>query len=289
MMKRFTSILLSAFLAAVLAGAAAAAPQQVLTGQPAAAAASQQGLPDQAAAMRERVCDRLEQRIQSRISEGYPELFKGKLSEDEMNRILEQLQQYAEEQLQNELAAEQGDAATKDQVKADLQARLRETVREQIRSQVKDRMMEQIKARIAEKKQFRTQLAQGEYQFKNKGEIRANGRPVKFDVPPVIKDGRTLVPVRALTEALGAEVKWDPETNSVTVTLGDTVIMLVIGDNVIYVNGEPVTLDTQSANVNGRTVLPLRAIVEHLDGQITYDPATNDIDVTLPTDGTTTQ
>lgn len=287
MMRKFIGILLSGLLSVMLAAAAAAAPQQALAGQPAAAA--QQNLPDQAAAMRTRVCDRLEQRIQARVSEGYPELFRGKLTADQMNRILEQLQQYAQEQLQNELATEQGDATVKDQVKTELQAQLRETIREQIRSQIKERTMEQIKARIAEKKQFRTQLAQGEYQFKNKGEIRANGRPVKFDVPPVIKDGRTLVPVRALTEALGAEVTWDQETNSVTVTLGDTVIMLVIGDNVIYVNGEPVELDTQSANVNGRTVLPLRAIVEHLDGQITYDPVTNDIDVTLPTDGTTTQ
>lgn len=286
-MRKFIGILLSGLLALTLVASAAAAPQQAVVGQ--SAAAAQQNLPDQAAAMRARVCDRLAQRIQARISEGYPELFKGKLTADEMNSILEQLQQYAQEQLQTELAAEQSDAAVKDQVKTELQAQLRETIREQIRSQIKDRMMEQIKARIAEKKQFRTQLAKGEFQFKNKGEIRANGRAVKFDVPPVIKDGRTLVPVRALTEALGAEVTWDQATNSVTVTLGDTVIMLVIGDNVIYVNGEQITLDTQSANVNGRTVLPLRAIVEHLDGKITYDPTTNDIDVTLPEDGTATQ
>jgi len=46
-----------------------------------------------------------------------------------------------------------------------------------------------------------------------------NGEQIKTDVPPQIINSRLLVPVRAITEALGAKVEWDPNTNAVNVTL----------------------------------------------------------------------
>lgn len=253
-------------------------------------AAPKQDLSEQGTQMRDRICERLEEQLRTRINEGYPELTKGKLGDPEQARIMEELQTFAAERTRAELGAEQGDDATKEQVRAEIEAQLQKMVRDQVKICVKERTMTQIRSRIAEKKQFRVHLETGEYQFKNKGEVRANGHTVKFDVPPVIKNGRTLVPVRALTESLGATVEYDEETNSVTVAFGDTVIMLIIGDNVIYVNGEEVSIDIQSANVDGRAVLPLRALVENLGGTITYDEETNDVEVTLPpADDTTTE
>lgn len=277
-MKRIISIILALAVLAFSGTAAIAAPP---TGE-------QQGQSTQTTAQ-DRVRQRLEEQIRAQIQATCPCLTDGTLNSANREQVMEQLRQFATEQLRTELAAEQTDDATKAQIEAELQTKLRDMVRDQLQLQLKDGMKQQIQTRIAEKHQFRVHLAVGEYQFKNKGALRANGQLVQFDVPPVIKDGRTLVPVRALTEALGADVVYDEATNSVTVTLGDTVIMLIIGDNVIYVNGEPVTLDTQSANVDGRAVLPLRAIVENLGGDITYDDTTGDVGVTLPADGTTTQ
>ena len=49
--------------------------------------------------------------------------------------------------------------------------------------------------------------------------VLVNGEPLESDVPPFIKDGRTFVPPRALVEALGGDVEWDPETRTVSLSL----------------------------------------------------------------------
>ncbi|MCL6634396.1 MAG: hypothetical protein K6T29_01335 [Peptococcaceae bacterium] len=89
-----------------------------------------------------------------------------------------------------------------------------------------------------------------------------NGVGIKFDVPPVIKEGRTLVPVRAITEGFGATVIYDPENKTVTITKGETTIVLTLGQNVALVNGREVTLDARAELNNSRTIVPLRFIAE---------------------------
>ncbi len=54
--------------------------------------------------------------------------------------------------------------------------------------------------------------------------VISNKANFKFDTPPVIKDGRTLIPVRAITQGFGAELTYDQESQLVTITKGDTVI-----------------------------------------------------------------
>ncbi|WP_051280129.1 stalk domain-containing protein [Anaerovorax odorimutans] len=93
----------------------------------------------------------------------------------------------------------------------------------------------------------------------------------KFDTPPVIKEGRTLIPVRAITEGFGAEVDWNSESKEVTITKDDTTITLTLGNNVAIVNGEEVTLDTKANTMNKRTYVPLRFIMETFNKQVSYD------------------
>jgi len=92
--------------------------------------------------------------------------------------------------------------------------------------------------------------------------VFTNGTELKFDVPPVIKEGRTLVPLRALTEGFGATVEYDAENQTVTVTKGETTIVLTLGQNVALVNGQEVTLDAKAELNNSRTIVPLRFIAE---------------------------
>lgn len=101
----------------------------------------------------------------------------------------------------------------------------------------------------------------------------------KFDTPPVIKGGRTLIPVRAITEGFGAEVSWDEETKMVTITKDDIEIVLPLDDSTVYVNGEEVQLDTKSEVMNSRTYLPLRFIVETLGYKISWDEETDTINI----------
>ena len=91
------------------------------------------------------------------------------------------------------------------------------------------------------------------------------------EVKPYAKDGRTMVPVRFISESIGAKVGWDDAAQTVTVSLGRKTIKIRIGDTTMEVGGEKVTLDVPAVTENGRTMLPLRAVVEALDKKVFWD------------------
>jgi len=95
--------------------------------------------------------------------------------------------------------------------------------------------------------------------------------PSNSKVKPFIKDSRTLVPVRFVTEALGAEVGWDASTSTVTVTLGSKELKLVIGNKTMQVGKEEIPLDVAPEISEGRTFLPLRSVAEALGKKVFYD------------------
>ncbi len=96
----------------------------------------------------------------------------------------------------------------------------------------------------------------------------------KFDTPPVIKEGRTLIPIRALTVAFGADVDWDPIERTVTVEKDGTIIVLDLDEETAMVDGESIELDTKPEIVNQRTLVPFRFILETLGYGICYDNET---------------
>lgn len=97
---------------------------------------------------------------------------------------------------------------------------------------------------------------------------------IETDSPPVIVNSRTLVPVRAIFESLGATVEWDAETRTATGTLGDTVVVMQIGNTTAYVNGEAKTLDVPAQIINSRTMVPARFVSEALNCDVTWNGAT---------------
>ena len=107
-----------------------------------------------------------------------------------------------------------------------------------------------------------------------------DGTALKMDVSPVLKDGRTLVPLRSIGEALTAQVNWDESAKKVTLTLGDKTVQLVIGDTKAYVNGEAKTLDVPAMLVEGRTMVPLRFIGESLEAFVEWNGELRRIDIT---------
>ncbi len=92
-----------------------------------------------------------------------------------------------------------------------------------------------------------------------------------LDIAPVVQNGRTLVPVRFISEKFGAAVGWDSKTETVTVETQSSKIQLQIGSNQMYVNGEAITLDVAAQTIGGRTVIPLRALVEALGKSVFWD------------------
>ncbi|MGB9887369.1 MAG: copper amine oxidase N-terminal domain-containing protein [Moorellales bacterium] len=117
------------------------------------------------------------------------------------------------------------------------------------------------------------------------GKVFLNGREFRFDPddqPPVIKEGRVLIPVRALSRGLKAEVRWDPETKTVTVTRNDTTIVLVVDKLEVWVNGEKQELDVPALLLNNRVLVPLRFINQALRCRVQYDQDTGNITVEEP-------
>ena len=112
--------------------------------------------------------------------------------------------------------------------------------------------------------------------------IFSNKSKFKFDTPPVIKGGRTLVPVRALTEGFKATVTWDEATQTVTVSRDGTIIELKIGDNTATVNGKPVVMDTKAGITNSRTYVPMRFIMEAFKLSVEWDEETRTIEIDDP-------
>ncbi len=100
--------------------------------------------------------------------------------------------------------------------------------------------------------------------------VSLNGRYITFDQPPVIENNRTLVPMRAIFEAFGAEVLWDPETKTVTGLLDGKIIKLVVNNATAYVDGVRSTLDAPAKIIGGRTMVPVRFISESLDAQVEW-------------------
>ena len=109
-----------------------------------------------------------------------------------------------------------------------------------------------------------------------------DGAVVPSDVAPVVVNGRTLVPVRALFESLGATVDWDETTQTVTATKEDTVISMQIGSTAASVNGTAQVLDIPAQTVEGRTMVPARFAAESLDARILWDNNTQSAYIITP-------
>ena len=111
--------------------------------------------------------------------------------------------------------------------------------------------------------------------------MTVNGNAVQIDAPAEIKNNRTFLPLRAISEALGATVDWIAETQGITVTLGDNSIGLQIGNTSAVVNGTVMTLDAAPYIKNNRTMVPFRVIAEGLGATVEWDTALRVVTVTL--------
>ena len=112
-------------------------------------------------------------------------------------------------------------------------------------------------------------------------EVIVNGEYVEFDVPPMLENDRTLVPMRAIFEALGAEVSWYPEDRTIVAVRGGTTVFMQVDDWYMSVNDEWIRLDAPPRIVNDRTLIPLRAVAEAFGAQVGWDEATQTVTVEL--------
>lgn len=111
-------------------------------------------------------------------------------------------------------------------------------------------------------------------------QVLIDGKQLQMDVPPVIQQGRTLVPLRAIFEALGATVEWNAEDKSILAVKGDLTLKLTIGSTTSIKNGAQVTLDVPPTVIGGRTLVPARFVSESLGATVEWDGTNRIVKVT---------
>lgn len=112
--------------------------------------------------------------------------------------------------------------------------------------------------------------------------VKLDGQEIFFpDAKPFIdKRDRTLVPIRFVSEAMGAEVSWDNDIQTVTIVKGRNTITYTIGSIKAFLNGEVQVFDTVGILLEDRTFVPLRFISEMLNCEVEWIAETSTVEIT---------
>lgn len=100
-----------------------------------------------------------------------------------------------------------------------------------------------------------------------------------LDVKPFLKDGRTMVPLRFIGEALGAQILWSESEQKITINLSGSNITLWIGNSEAKIDNETVFMDVPALINNGRTLIPIRFVSEKLKLKVNFDDNTKQITI----------
>ena len=106
-----------------------------------------------------------------------------------------------------------------------------------------------------------------------------NGKQLEFDVEPMLINGRTMVPMRVIFEALGATVDWDGATQTAIGETKNATIKITIGKDFLFKNDNVVRLDSPAVVISGRTLVPVRAIAESLDRKVEWYGETRVVEI----------
>jgi hypothetical protein len=124
----------------------------------------------------------------------------------------------------------------------------------------------------------------------NNPKMNVNGTEKAIDeqgTKPIIKNNRTLVPIRAIIESLGGTIAWDGTAKKVTLALGSTTMQLWIGSSTAKVNGKDIHIDKDDPKVvpeiiNSRTMIPLRFVAENLGCDVLWESNTQTVTIKYP-------
>lgn len=107
--------------------------------------------------------------------------------------------------------------------------------------------------------------------------VRVNGKPLRFAEQPFLQEDRTMVPFRAIFEALGVSVNWDKTAETVTAKKEDVTLTLKIGEKQAYKNQEEITMDVPAMLKNDRTFVPVRFLAESFGLTVEWEEQTQTV------------
>ena len=117
-------------------------------------------------------------------------------------------------------------------------------------------------------------------------DVKIDNKKLVMDVPASIINGRTMVPMRAIFEKLGATVIWDDATKGITAKKGEKTIILTLNRKTAYINGSANILDAAPTTLGGRTMVPVRFVSEAMGCTVQWDKNTETVNIYT---GSTTQ
>ena len=109
--------------------------------------------------------------------------------------------------------------------------------------------------------------------------VNVDGEKLISDVPPMIVYSRTMVPMRAVFEALDAEVIWDETLQTATAKKGDTIVVVTVGSRVMSANGKECLLDSPAFVFEDRIMIPARAVSEAFDYDVSWKQDIKTVDI----------
>ena len=113
----------------------------------------------------------------------------------------------------------------------------------------------------------------------NNDEIRVylDATKIEFDVKPQIINGRTMVPIRAIFENMGAVVEWDTNTNSALCIKDDIVVKMTVNSTDMYINNQLTKMDISPVIIKGRTLAPARYVAEAFGADVQWSQKNNSV------------
>lgn len=113
--------------------------------------------------------------------------------------------------------------------------------------------------------------------------IYIDGQELITDVAPVSIEGTTMVPMRAIFEALGASINYNAETRQITALKDNSIIQFIVGANSATKNGVVYELTAAPQIINGSTMIPLRFAADALNCTVAWDGETQTVNITSNT------
>jgi len=114
--------------------------------------------------------------------------------------------------------------------------------------------------------------------------MTVNGNRLEIDpgrgTKPMIMGGRTILPIRAVVEALGGSISWNENERKITIARQDTVIEMWVDNKEMLVNGAAITNDVPPTIIGARTYVPVRFVAENLNCDVSWDEATRTVTIT---------
>ncbi len=109
--------------------------------------------------------------------------------------------------------------------------------------------------------------------------VELSKKEITFDRKPILYNGRTMVPMRKIFEALDAEVYWNADTRTATGVRGDRRIEITVGNKKMYLNGKEIILDTAPIILDERTLVPVRAVAEGLGCDVKWNNERSTVEI----------